>query len=71
MKNPFHTLHRPVGSESPIEGPAAASAVVPGTEAASEVGEQTEMLTRLRRGNRASRSADASGPLAPAKPQER
>jgi hypothetical protein len=66
MKNPFHKFHRPVGPEASIEGlPIASDAVVSDT-AASEIGEQTEMLTRLRRRNRAARPASPY-PVPPAR----
>ena len=52
MKNPFHAFHAPTRSETPVEGPPIASGAVPRDPAAAEIGEQTEMMTRLRRRNR-------------------
>jgi hypothetical protein len=66
MKNLFHRFHAPAGPEGSIEGLPIASAAVTGDPAASEIGEQTEMLTRLRRRNHAARPASAS-PVAPAR----
>ena len=61
MKNPFHIHHAPIGSERPLEGVPVASGA--GSESAppSEVGEQTEMLTRLRRSHATAGSAASSG----------
>jgi len=61
MINPFHTFRKPVRSESFVEGPPVASGVLAAEPAVEpEVGEQTEMLTRARRRNRAPGCAGAS-----------
>jgi hypothetical protein len=55
MKNPFHAFRKPVPFESSVEGPPVTSGVLEADPAVEpEVGEQTEMLTRARRRNRAS-----------------
>ena len=53
MKNPFRAFWRPVAPENSVEGfPIALAALTAEPAIASEVGEQTEMLTRARRRNR-------------------
>jgi hypothetical protein len=62
MKNPFNAFHTPIDSEPKVEGlPIASGAVSAGSAFPSGGGEQTEILTRLRRKNRGSRVVDSSG----------
>jgi hypothetical protein len=51
MKNPFRKVHDPIHHDSPVDGIGASTSVGCAREPDSEVGEQTEMLTRLRRRN--------------------